>query len=80
MHSIFAEPEAEVDGLRAADAASVRAQNEGGALVAGLMRGKRLVDNVSADAADADGPDGETLGAGIDRLLVRRDVAWVMKE
>ena len=77
---IFAELAAGVDEVLAVDATSARAQNEGWALVAQLMIGRSLVDDVSAADPGADGPDGETLGAGIDRLLVRHDVAGVMKE
>ena len=65
-------------------AADDQAESEGRALVAELLAGKMLVDDVSgADVAAGSGADraaDEPLGAGIDRLLVRDDVVGKMKE
>jgi len=71
-------------------AADDQAESEGRALVAELLAGKMLVDDVSgADVAAgsganhaADEPDepDEPLGVGIDRLILRHDIVGTMKE
>ena len=68
----------------------LEAESEGRALVAELLAGKMLVDDVSgADVAAgsganhaADEPDepDEPLGVGIDRLILRHDIVGTMKE
>ena len=92
VSSLFGELETHVDEALAADdqaalAADDQAESEGRALVAKLLAGKMLVDNVSgADVAAgsgaghaADATD-EPLGVAIDRLVVRHDIVGTMKE
>ena len=89
---LFGELETHVDEALAADdqaalAADDQAESEGRALVAKLLAGKMLVDNVSgADVAArsgaghaADATD-EPLGVAIDRLILRHDIVGTMKE
>ena len=84
---LFGELETHVDEALAADD---QAESEGRALVAELLAGKMLVDDVSgADVAAGSGanhaadephePD-EPLGVAIDRLILRHDIVGTMKE
>ena len=87
LSGFFGELETRVDEALAADG---QAESEGRALVAELLAGKMLVDDVSgADVAAgsganhaADEPDepDEPLGVGIDRLILRHDIVGTMKE
>ena len=84
LSGLFGELETHVDEALAADD---QAESEGRALVAKLLAGKMLVDNVSgADVAAgsgaghaADATD-EPLGVAIDRLILRHDIVGTMKE
>ena len=87
VSSIFGALERGVEEVLAADE---QAESEGRALVASLLAGKMLVDDVSgADVAAgsganhaADEPDepDEPLGVAIDRLIIRHGVVGEMKE